>query len=266
MRKAVLLPLLLVLLLLGGWRFFREEGPGFRFLGCSLAPGENLELELSYSTRKGVQVTLFAPGGENLDSAFLPENASTASLLFSPKGSSPAGGTYRLLFQHGGRKVAENLLIFSGPRVEVGEAVFGWRRESWPWENLLREMRRLYPGEDPERKLEESIEGLLENYPWADREKVLENHCFNFYELRYVRVRLLNAGDLPAYVLAVSWKLENILVGGQQVGEWVVPGEKEWEWETSSFYSLPGTRILTVAVLEDWGRLLVEDTRPLSVP
>lgn len=243
----------------------REEGPGFRFLGHSLVAGENLELELFYSTHRCVQVTLFGPEGEKLDQLSLPENASSASLLLSPKGSSPRGGTYRLLFEYRGRKVVENLLSFSGPRVEVGAVFFGWEGESWPWENLLREMERLYPGEDPEQKLEEHIDGLLENYPWADREKMLENHCFNFYELKSVRVKLLNSGDLPAYVQAVTWELENTRAGGQLVAEWLVPGEKEWEWG-SSFYSLPGTRTLTVTVLEGWDRVLVENMRPLSVP
>ncbi|MEM2978034.1 MAG: hypothetical protein QXM46_01945 [Candidatus Hadarchaeales archaeon] len=265
MRKVVLLPLLLLPLLLGGWWFLREEGPGFRFLGHSLVAGENLELELFYSTHRCVQVTLFGPEGEKLDQLSLPENASSASLLLSPKGSSPRGGTYRLVFEYRGRKVVENLLSFSGPRVEVGEVSFGWRGESWPWENLLREVQRLYPGEDPERKLEEFIEGLLENYPWADREKMLENHCFNFYELRSVRVELLNSGDLPAYVLAVKWRLENTEVGGRYVAEWLLPGKREWEWE-SSFYSLPGKRSLTVTVLEGWDRVLAENTRLLPVP
>lgn len=263
MRRAALL---LLLLLVVGWWLLRGEGPGFRLLGYSLVPGDNLELELSYSTRGEVLATLFGPGGEKLDNALLPENASTASLLLSPRGSSPRGGNYRLLFEYRGRKVAENLLSFSGPAVEVGEVSFGWRPESWPWENLLAEVRRQYPGEDPERKLEELIDELLENYPWADREKVLENHCFNFYELRSVEVELRNSGDLPAYVLAVMWDLDNTHVGGRQVAEWLMPGGKGWGWETSSFYSLPGTRTLTLTVLEGWGKVLVEEARPLSIP
>lgn len=263
--KRVLLLLPLVFFLLGVWYLLRGEGPKFDFLGYSLVPRENLELELSYSTQKGVQVTLFGPGGEKIDNALLLENASKVSLLFSPRGISPPGGTYRLLFEYRGRKIAENLLSFSGPSVEVGRVSFQWRGESWPWENLLREVQKMYPGEDPEQKLEEFIEGLLENYPWADREKMLENHCFNFYELKSVKVELSNTGDLPAYVLAVTWALENVHIGGKYVAEWFFPGRKEWEWE-SSFYSLPGTRILTLTVLEDWKKVLVEDTRFLPIP
>lgn len=264
MKKALFL--LPVLLLLVGWYLLREEGPGFSFLGYSLVSRENLELELSYSTQKGIQAVLFGPAGEKVDNALLLENASKASLLFSPRGISPKGGTYRLLFEYRGKKVAENLLHFSGPSVGVGEASLGWRKESWPLENLLGELRKMYPGEDPRRKLEELIESLLENYPWADRGRVLENGCFNFYELSSVEVELFNKGDLPAYVMAVMWKLENTHVGGREVAEWLLPGRKEWRWESSFFYSLPGTRILTLTVLEDWDRVLVENTRFLSVP
>ncbi|MEM2459658.1 MAG: hypothetical protein QXL58_03535 [Candidatus Hadarchaeales archaeon] len=264
MRKVLLF--LLVFFLLGSWYFLREEGPKFKFLGYSLVPGENLELELSYSTQKGVQVILFSPEGRKIDNAFLLENASKASLLFSPKGVSPQGGTYRLLFEYRGKKIAENLLPFSGPSLEIGKVSFEWRGESWPLENLLKEVQRMYPGEDPERKLEEFIESLLENYPWADKGKMLENNCFNFYELRSVKVELSNRGDLPAYVLAVTWKLENTSVGGKHVAEWLLPGRKEWEWETSPFYSLPGTRNLTLTVLEAWDRVLLERMCPLSVP
>ncbi|MEM2672304.1 MAG: hypothetical protein QXF20_01770, partial [Candidatus Hadarchaeales archaeon] len=81
-----------------------------------------------------------------------------------------------------------------------------------------------------------------------------------------VKVELSNRGDLPAYVLAVTWKLENTSVGGKHVAEWLLPGRKEWEWETSPFYSLPGTRNLTLTVLEAWDRVLLERMCPLSVP
>ena len=252
-------------LLLGAWVALRGRGPDFRLLGYTLLTGENLELELSYHTREGVEARLLDPGGRELDNTLLCREASSAHLLFSPRRVSPAGGTYRLLFLYRGRKVAENLLPFSGPLVEVGEVKLEWERRSLPWENLLSWAREQYPGRDPEEVVKEGVENLLREYPWADRERMLENRSLNYFVLQHVKVELLNVGDLPCYVWAVELLLDNTSLTGREVDNWLEPGRWEWEWERE-FLSLPGLRTLRVRVLEDWGRVLVEDSRPLSIP
>jgi len=265
MERKVLLPVVIFFLLLGAWWVLRERGPGFRLLGCTLVTGENLGLELSYSTHGEVEVHLLGPGGGELDNALLRRGVPSAYLLFSPKGVSPEGGTYRLLFLYRGRRIAENRLTFSGPRVEVGEVQLEWKGESLPWENLLSWAREQYPGRDPEGVVNEAVENLLRDYPWADRERMLENRSLNYFVLQRVRVELLNKGDLPCYVRAVELLLDNTPLTGREVDNWLEPGRGEWGWERE-FLSLPGRRTLRVRVLEDWGRVLVEDSRLLSIP
>jgi hypothetical protein len=265
MERRILPLAVLFLLLLCTWWVLRERGPGFRLLGCGLLTGENLRLELFYSTRGEVEVHLLGPGGGELDNALLRKGASPVSLLFSPKGVSPQGGTYRLLFLQRGRRIAENRLTFSGPGVEVGEVRLEWRGESLPWDNLLSWAREQYPGRDPEEVVNEAVENLLREYPWADRERLLENRSLNYFVLRRVGVELLNKGDLPCYVRAVELLLDNTPLTGREVDNWLEPGRGEWGWERE-FLSLPGRRTLRIRVLEDWGRVLVEDSRSLSIP
>jgi|GEM_PF-1755367 len=265
MERRILPLAVLVFLLLGACWVLRERGPGFRLLGYNLLTGENLRLELFYSTRGEVEVHLLDPGGRELDNVVLRKEVSSAYLFFSPRGLSPEGGTYRLLFLYRGRRIAENKLTFSGPRVRVEEVRLEWKGESLPWENLLSWAREQYPGRDPEEVVNEVVENLLREYPWADREKMLENHSLNYFVLRRVGVELLNVGDLPCYVRAVELLLDETSLTGREVDNWLEPGRGEWGWERE-FLSLPGLRTLRVRVLEDWGRVLVENSRPLSIP
>lgn len=108
--------------------------PSFELKSWSLATNDEVSIELVYSADKPVEAVLVDPTGTEVSRTQLSAEATRNLIPMAKYGSSPIPGTYRMVVNYLGKRVAEKLFTFTGPKVSIGNVSLRWRYdEAFRW-------------------------------------------------------------------------------------------------------------------------------------
>lgn len=110
------------------------------FISLLAGPGATFELQtwevvvdgsasigLSYTTNEPLCFYLYGPKGEELDSAFPSEGATYVRLDMATLGTTPAGGSYRVVAtDHFGEQVFAKSFSFAGAEIRIENVLTNW--------------------------------------------------------------------------------------------------------------------------------------------